>query len=247
VGSIEGRVVAVTGASRGLGRRMALDLAAAGARVALIARPSDELAEAAASLGDMGCAIPGDVGDAASMARAFEAAVARFGRLDALVNNAALYQPIDLETSPPEVIQQHVAVNLLGAMWCVRAALPHLKAAGGGDIVNVSSAAVRVTPPMLGVYAATKAGLEALSAALRTELKPEGIRVTVLRIGAVAGGTGARDLDPRIRERFLEALSKAPRVGGTPVSQETLAGILIHILGLPREVTLDMVDASPSR
>lgn len=244
---ITGKIIAVTGASRGLGREIAVQLVAQGAQVALIARKSGDLDALADELGDAALALPTDIGDVASVESSFAAIADRFGRLDVLFNNAAFYYPVDFEHSPPDRIAQHFNTNVLGASWCMRAALPLLRQAGGGDIVNVSSVSVRIAPPMMGVYAASKAALETLSTSLANELKNENIRVTLLRLGAIAGGTASAGWDPEITARFIDAIKSAPRVGGKPVSAQTLAGIAIDIIRLPREVRVNLIDASPAQ
>jgi len=245
VASLNDRRVAITGASRGLGRRMAQDLIEAGAKVALLARPSDDLRDAAAALGERALAVPVDVTSLASVEAAINQAAEGLGGLDALVNNAALYHPLKVDVSPAELIERHVTTNLLGAIWCVRAALPHLRAAGGGDIVNVSSVAARTPRKFLAVYGATKAGLETLSLGLRVELKGEPIRITVLRIGSMAGGTGGGGWDADLRAEFVEAIQASGGPTGVPVSPGALSQILLNVLSLPPEVNVDLVDARP--
>jgi len=243
--ALQTRRVAITGASRGLGRQMARDLIDAGARVALLARESDDLRQAAAALGERAVAAPADVASLASMEAAIAHAAEAMGGLDALVNNAALYHPLRIDKSEPELIERHVATNVLGAMWGVRAALPHLRAAGGGDIVNVSSVAVRNPRKFLGIYGATKAALETFSNGLRTELKGEPIRVSVLRIGSMAGGTGGGGWDPEVRADFLAAMQASGGPTGVPMSPAGLSQILLSLLSLPRDVNVDLVDARP--
>jgi len=244
---ITGKIIAITGASRGLGREIAGQLVAQGAKVALLARQSDELDALADRLGDAALAVPTDISDVESVTNSFAAIADRFGRMDALFNNAAFYYPVDFEHSPPDRIAQHFTTNVLGASWCMRAALPLLRLAGGGDIVNISSVSVRIAPPMMGIYAASKAALETLSTSLANELKKDDIRVTILRLGAIAGGTASAGWEPDITAQFIEAIKSAPRVGGTPVSAETMAGIAIDIIRLPREVRVNLIDASPAR
>jgi NAD(P)-dependent dehydrogenase (short-subunit alcohol dehydrogenase family) len=246
VSDLGGKVIAITGASRGLGRHIAQSCIDAGARVAVLARSSSALEETATELGDRCLALPTDVRDLASVQASFTRVAQHHGRLDALVNNAAFYYPVDIEKSDPAHIESHVSTNLMGATWCMRAAMPLLRDAGGGDIVNVSSVSVRLTPPMLSMYAATKAALETLSAALANELKDSRIRVTVLRLGAIAGGTASQRWDAQTETVFREKISSAPRVGGTPMSQQTLADMLIHILTLPLEARVNLVDVSPA-
>lgn len=243
--ALRGRVVAITGASRGLGRQAARDLVAAGAMVALLARGSEDLTAAAAELGDSAAAFPADIGDAGSAAAAIDAAALRFGRLDALINNAGLYHPIRVDKSPTALIERHLTTNLLGAIWCVRAAIPHLRAAGGGDIVNISSLAARTPRPLLSVYAATKGGLESFSTGLRNELRKDRIRVTVLRVGSMAGGSGGLGVDPEVRAEFLEGVAATGGAWGAPVRPASLSRILMDILALPADVSVNLVDARP--
>jgi meso-butanediol dehydrogenase/(S,S)-butanediol dehydrogenase/diacetyl reductase len=243
--ALQTRRVAITGASRGLGRRMAQDLVAAGARVALLARASDDLDAAAADLGERALAVPADVGSLPSMEAAMARAAEALGGLDAVVNNAALYHPLKIDVSPAELIERHVTTNVRGAIWGVRAALPHLRAAGGGDIVNVSSVAVRNPRKFLGIYGATKAALETFSHGLRTELKGEPIRVSILRIGSMAGGTGGGGWDPDIRSEFVAAIQASGGPTGVPMSTAALSQILLNLLSLPRDVNIDLVDARP--
>lgn len=242
---LEGKVVAITGASRGLGRELARGCIAAGARVVAMARPSASLDETARLLSDACLPLPTDISDRGSVAASFERIAESLGRLDALVNNAAYYYPVDVERSDPERIERHVATNLLGATWCMRSALPLLRESRG-HIVNISSVSVRLTPPMLSVYAATKAALETLSSALTNELKTQGVRMTVLRLGAISGSSASQGWDSETTAEFMEALSTAPRVGGTPVDPEVVADALVKMLALPREARLNLVDLTPS-
>jgi 3-oxoacyl-[acyl-carrier protein] reductase len=180
------KVALVTGASRGIGRSIALALAEAGYAVvvnfALRRGDADATMAAIAAGGGTAVALQADVSDAVAVARMFAAVDERFGRLDALVNNAGIGRRIDRLTDiDDETWRRTLAVNLDGAFFCTRAAVPRLKAAGGGRIVNVSSGAA-VTPSFgRPSYTATKLALEGLTQALAHELAGR-VAVNCIRI-----------------------------------------------------------------
>jgi NAD(P)-dependent dehydrogenase (short-subunit alcohol dehydrogenase family) len=243
-GDLSGKVAVITGASKGIGRTMARALVAAGARVAVLARRSPELEQIAGELGESAQAIACDVSDPAQVRDVMARIAGRFGRIDVLVNNAALCEPHLVEKSSDQQIRAEIGVNLMGPIFCAREAIPHLKKAGGGHIVNVSSESVRMPFPYLAVYVATKGGLEAFSAGLRTELRADGVRVTVLRLGNV-GETSIIDnwADP-IKSEYFAHITKSGHlafVGGlsTPSS---IAQALVNVLTLPEDVNVDLVE-----
>jgi NADP-dependent 3-hydroxy acid dehydrogenase YdfG len=239
-----GQVAAVTGASRGIGREIARALCGAGASVALLARASDDLSAAADECGSQALAVPCDVADPTSVRAAFSLIGAALGRLDMLVNNAAVCSIYKVAEATDVALLQDLSTNLLGPILCVRAAIPMMIEAGGGDIVSISSEAVRFPMPHLAVYAATKGGLEVFSAGLRSELRPHGIRVSVLRSGNVAGtGITARWAVPDA-EAFFAAMKASGAAaetgtGGSPVS---VARAVLHILSTPRDVNVDVME-----
>jgi NAD(P)-dependent dehydrogenase (short-subunit alcohol dehydrogenase family) len=240
---LTGRIYAITGGSKGMGLRFARALTADGAKVILLARPSKELDAAAAEIpGAM--AIPCDVGSSADVRKAFAAIGERFGKLDGLINNAAACLVHKIEEASDEEIHAQVNANLIGPLLCIRSAIPLLRASGAGDIVNISSESVRTAFPYLTLYAATKAGLENLSAGLRAELRPDKIRVTVLRSGSVSGSSIGGGWDPERAQAFMAAMveSGCAAFTGTAVKPETMADMLVQVLRLPREANLDMVE-----
>lgn len=242
-GRLAGKVVAVTGASRGMGRIFAQTLSGEGADVVLLARASDALDETAAAL-------PGalklvcDVGDAGDVRRAFAAIGQRFERLDGLINNAAVCMLHRLEEASDEELFAEARTNLIGPALAMREAVPLMRAAGGGDIVNVSSESVRLPFPYLAFYAATKAGLEALSAGLRAELRPDRIRVTVLRSGHVAGGNLGASWPQERMAAFFKTIKQSGHAAfaGDAIAPETSAGMLIELLCLPKEACIDLIE-----
>jgi NAD(P)-dependent dehydrogenase (short-subunit alcohol dehydrogenase family) len=193
-GALAGKVAAVTGATSGSGRAIARRFVEEGAQVYLLARGAERLKEMEQLLGPSAVGIATDIGDSASVQAAFAEIARTHHKLDILVNNAAVYRPVPFEALPDEEIEIHFRTNLLGPIYTCREAVPLMRAAGGGDIVNTSSEATIESFAMLSMYAVTKAGLEALGQALRTEYEKEEIRVTTLVQGVAAGeGGGSTD------------------------------------------------------
>ena len=184
---MQGKVVAITGASRGIGAAAARVFAAAGAKVALLARSEREIDALAAEIGPAALALRCDVADWASVQQAVSTVVQRFGRLDVLVNNAGTIDPIArLADVDPAAWGQAVDVNLKGVFHGLRAAIPVMRAQGSGTIITVSSGAARAALEGWSSYCAGKAGALMLTQAAHLEEGPHGIRVLGLSPGTVA-------------------------------------------------------------
>lgn len=237
------RVAVVTGASRGLGSCISIGLAQAGARVVALARPSPAL-EAFAAANSAILTVPCDVTDPVAVNAAFALAADRLGPPSILVNNAALCLLNRVEDMDDADAWAEVSTNLLGPVWCARAVIPYMRRAGRGDIINISSESVRLPFPYLSLYAATKAGLETLSEGLRNELRSDGIRVTVLRSGNVAGGELARNWPEDRLKAFFETIQVSGHAAfaGAAISPETTTQALISVLSLPPEATVDLIE-----
>ncbi|HJV57917.1 MAG TPA: SDR family NAD(P)-dependent oxidoreductase [Methylomirabilota bacterium] len=180
-----GKVALVTGASRGIGRSIAETLAAAGYAVVVnfASRVEDADATVAAigAGGGTAVAVRADVSDVAAVTRMFATVDERFGRLDALVNNAGIGRRIDRLTEiDDDTWRRTLAVNLDGAFFCMRAGIPRLEAGGGGRIVNISSGAAHTGGAIGAHYAASKAGMLALTAKAARELARAGIAVNAV-------------------------------------------------------------------
>jgi NAD(P)-dependent dehydrogenase (short-subunit alcohol dehydrogenase family) len=244
VRELDQKVAVVTGASKGIGRAMARSLVAAGARVALLARPSAALNEAGNELGAAALPVACDVSDPDQVRQAIGRVAEHFGRLDILINNAALCEPHRVAQTSDDRIRAEIGVNLLGPIFCCREAIPHLDRSGNGHIVNVSSESVRMPFPYLAIYGATKGGLETFSAGLRSELLAQRIRVSVLRLGNV-GETNILDSWPTAvaAEYFahIRASGHLAMVGPTCTPQ-SVARALIDILRLPDDVNADLYE-----
>jgi len=183
---LDGKVVAITGASRGIGAATAREFAALGAKVVLMARSGDAIAEIAGEIGEAALAVPCDVVRYWEVEAAFSAAVQTFGALDVVINNAGVIEPVArIEDTDPEAWGQVIDINLKGTFNGIRAALPHM-AARGGTIIGISSGAA--TNPLEGWshYCASKAAALMLTRSLHKEMGDKGIRTLGLSPGTVA-------------------------------------------------------------
>lgn len=184
---LEGKAALVTGASSGIGEATAMALAAAGAKVAIVARRADRLEKLAARIEAAGGAvlsIETDLTQDSEVAAMVDKAASHWGRLDILVNNAGQMLLSPLAEARARDLRHMVDLNLIALMEITRLALPHLKASNG-HIVNVASVAGRVANPGSSGYAATKFGVVGFSEAVRREVYADKVRVTVIEPGLV--------------------------------------------------------------
>ncbi len=238
---LKGKIVAVTGASRGLGLAISKTFTAEGASVAMLARNAADLASAAEAAG--GLAIVCGVSNPVAVRAGFAQIQARFGSLDVLINNAAVGHPQPIEEAADELVQAEVGVNLLGPLYCMRAAIPMLRARGAGDIVNVTSEAAVDPYPFLGLYAATKSALETLSGAVRSEVSDADIRVAVYRSGMI-NGTFSEGWDPKMMARARVAAKAAGfyERAGEPITVEAAAENILKLVLLDRSARVDLAE-----
>jgi NADP-dependent 3-hydroxy acid dehydrogenase YdfG len=243
IDDLSGKVVAVTGASSGIGEATALACARAGAAVALAARRSErieELAERIAKDGGRAIAVPTDVGEE-DQARAFvQRAHSELGRLDVLVNNAGVMLLGPIENAPTEEWRRMIHANVLGVLYCTHAALPLMREQGSGHIVNVSSVAGRVARAGSGVYNLTKFGIGAFSESLRQEGVAIGVRVTLIEPGAVATELPGHNR-PEVREQMAKRFA-----GVAPLAAEDIAGAILYAIAAPPNVSVNEVLVRPS-
>jgi short-subunit dehydrogenase len=184
-----GSVVIVTGASSGIGHATARELARRGATVLAVARREERLralVEACRADSPASGYLAGDLGERGFAERVIADCVARHGRLDALVNNHAISKHKHALHTSAEEAEQVLRVNFLSCVWTTYAALPVLlRQPGGGVVVNVSSFAAQVVPPREGLYAASKAALDAFSAGLCNDLAGSEVHVGLVIPGAI--------------------------------------------------------------
>ncbi len=212
--NIEGKVVVITGASSGLGEATAKHLSELGATVVLGARRFDRIQSLAAGLSGEGgkvLAVATDVTDVGQVKNLVDSAVAMFGRVDVVINNAGLMPQSPLERLKVEDWDRMIDVNIKGVLYGIAAALPHMKEQQSGHIINVSSVAGHKVHAGGAVYSATKAAVLALSEGLRQEVKPYNIRTTVISPGAVAtelpDSITEPDIAKGIKEMFYDVMA----------------------------------------
>jgi short-subunit dehydrogenase len=181
------KVVLITGASSGIGAAAAWEFAQAGAQVALAARRVERLERLARALGPAAWPLPADLTQQAERERLVSRVLAHFGQIDVLVNGAGLGRLGWLETLTADEVAEQVALNLLALVDLTRLVLPPMLARRSGHIVNVASLAGHIGSPTYSVYSATKFGVRGFSDALRREVGPFGVRVTVVSPGGVSG------------------------------------------------------------
>jgi NADP-dependent 3-hydroxy acid dehydrogenase YdfG len=241
---LSGQVVAVTGASSGIGEAIARAAARAGAAVSLAARRMDRIQAIAADIvtaGGKALAVQTDVGEE-DQARAFvQQTHQAFGRLDVLVNNAGVMLLGPIENAPTDEWRRMIHVNVFGVLYCTHAALPVMRAQGSGHIVNVSSVAGRVARAGSGVYNLTKWGVGGFSEALRQEAVDIGVRVTLIEPGVVATEL-ASHMRPEVLEQMHQRFS-----GVTPLEAEDASNAIMFAIGQPPNVSVNEVLIRPSR
>jgi 3-oxoacyl-[acyl-carrier protein] reductase len=225
---LTGKVGIVTGASKGIGAAIAKALAAEGAAVVVNYFSSkagaDTVVAAITEAGGNAIAVHGDVSKAVEAQGIVDAAIEAFGRLDILVNNSGVYEFSSLEDMTEEQFHKHFNINVLGLLLTSQAAAKHLSA--GASIINIGSAASRITLPGTAVYTATKGAVDAITGVLSRELGPRNIRVNtlspgmVVTEGALAGG-------------FIESEKATSIVNQTPLGRlgkpEDIASVAVFL------------------
>lgn len=185
--NLDGKVVMITGASRGIGAAAARTFAEAGAKLALVARSEDAVADLAGEIGPQAIAIPCDVSRFWEVEAAVNACLEAFGRLDVLIGNAGVIEPISLlAEADPEDWGHTIDINLKGVFYGMRAAMPVMMKAGGGTILTISSGAAHGPVEAWSHYCASKAGAAMLTRCADKEGREAGIRAIGLSPGTVA-------------------------------------------------------------
>ncbi|WP_337175635.1 SDR family oxidoreductase [Paludisphaera sp.] len=243
-----GRVVLITGGSRGLGLVTAREFAAQGARVAICARDADELERARVDLASRGADVAAftcDVTDQAQVDRLVADVLARFGRLDVLVNIAGIIQVGPFEETTLEDYEEAMLTHFWGPYYTTTAALPAMRERGEGRIVNVSSIGGKVPAPHLLPYSASKFALVGFSEGLRAELMKDGIYVTTVAPGLMRTGSPHRAMFKGQNEKEFAWFTIGDSIPGLSVSAEKAARRIVDaarhgdaeaIISLPAEV-----------
>jgi NAD(P)-dependent dehydrogenase (short-subunit alcohol dehydrogenase family) len=243
---LKDKVVVISGVGPGLGRKLTLLAVGEGAKVAIGCRSVaflEGLADEVTALGGEVVSSPTDVKDVAQCRRLVEAAVEKFGRIDGLVNSAYQYAPAPFEEADLEVWAGAMDVTCFGALRMAQAAIPHLKAAGGGSIVNVSTMETRKNRAGEGAYAIPKAALEMATRQMAFELGKYKIRVNSTLMGwmwgvpvenalkgfAAASGAAVEDITAGV-------ITQIP-LGEMPTDDECAKSVLFFLSDYSKVVT----------
>jgi NADP-dependent 3-hydroxy acid dehydrogenase YdfG len=239
---IQGKVVAITGASSGIGEATARRLAAQGARVVIGARRTARLEALVEDIRRQG-------GEAAHRqldvtrredVRSFVGfAVERFGRLDVLVNNAGLMPLSPMEQLKVEEWERMIDVNIKGVLYGIAAALPLFKAQGSGQFVNISSVADRMVMPTAAVYSGTKYAVRAISEGLRQEVGGA-IRVTLVAPGVTESELAESISDPELKRVAIEDIRKSI------IPADAIARAIAFAIGQPADVDINELVVRPT-
>jgi len=204
---LDGKIAVITGASRGLGKAMALALGEAGASLAMVSRDAAALEQAVAEVRARGAeaeGFPADVSQEDQVSALRERVIARFGKVHILINNAGINIRKPVTEFTLEEWRRVLDTNLTGAFLMVRAFLPHMRGHGYGRIINVTSTLSHVGLPLRTAYASSKAGLLGFTRALALELAPEGITVVGISPGPFATEINRPLLeDPAVSREFI--------------------------------------------
>ncbi|MDZ4878267.1 MAG: putative oxidoreductase [Chroococcidiopsis cubana SAG 39.79] len=241
--NIEGKVVAITGASSGLGEATAQLLSAQGAIVVLGARRVDRLQSLADELtrnGGKALAITTDVTHRDQVKELVDAAVQTYGRIDVMINNAGLMPQAPLERLQIDEWDRTIDVNIKGVLYGIAAVLPYMKQQKAGHIINVSSVAGHKVGPGSAVYAATKHAVRALSEGLRQEVKPYNIRTTVISPGAVATELPNSVTDPDTADRIHKFYKEMA------IPADSFARVVAFAMSQPEDVDVNEVLFRPT-
>ena len=243
---LEGRVVAITGASSGIGEATALAASKAGAAVALAARRAERIEDLAGrieSAGGRAVAIPTNVADEGQANAFVSGAREQLGRVDVLVNNAGVMLLGPVTGADTEDWRRMVNCNVLGLLYCTHAALPLMAEQGAGHIVNVSSVAGRIASLGSAVYNLTKWGVNGFSEGLRQEALHANIRVTIVEPGFVDTELQCHNENPLV----VDATQRMREEIGELLQAEDIADAILYAITRPPHVSVNEVLVRPTR
>jgi NADP-dependent 3-hydroxy acid dehydrogenase YdfG len=238
---ISGKVVAITGASSGLGEATARFLAEKGAKVFLGARREENLKRIVAEIGESGGSADYrqvDVTQREQVDRFVKASVDLFGRIDVLVNNAGLMPLSPLDALKVQEWDRMIDVNIKGVLYGIAAALPFMQAQKDGHIINMSSVAGHVVFPAAAVYCGSKFAVRAISEGLRMEIGPD-IRTTIISPGAVKSELAEAISDPETAKNVRELINVA-------IDADAVARAIAFAIEQPKDVDINEIVVRPT-
>ena len=238
--NITNKVVVITGASSGLGEAAARALAAEGAKLVLGARRIERLEALARELQlPAGSVLRTDVTDHAQVKALVDRAIALYGRIDVILNNAGLMPHSPLDRLKIADWDRMIDVNIKGVLYGIAAALPHMEAQKSGHIINVASVAGHKVATGNAVYSATKHAVRVISEGLRQEVKPYGIRTTIISPGAVATELTQSITEPDVKAAIDKRYEAA-------ISADSFARIVLFAMSQPDEVDINEILYRPT-
>jgi NADP-dependent 3-hydroxy acid dehydrogenase YdfG len=241
---LAGKVALVTGASSGIGEAAALALAESGVTVAVSGRRVDRLAALVTKVeaaGGTALALPGDVAVEADATKSVADTVAQLGRIDILINCAGVNEAGGVESLTLDQWRRVIDINLYGTLYTCKAAVPHMKAQGAGDIINISSTSGRRAAGLFGPYSTSKFGLTGLTEGLRQEVGGAGIRVSIIEPGATETEIAGSITDPTWRDAIQQHVTK-----DGAMQPSDIADAIIFILSLPRRANVSTILIRPT-
>lgn len=242
--TLTGKVALVTGASSGIGEATALALAAAGAEVAISGRRRERLDGLVARIaadGGRALALPGDVAIESDATQSVEDTVSQLGRIDIVVNAAGVNEAGGVESLSLDKWRKVIDINLMGTIYTCAAAFPHMKAQGGGDIINISSTSGRRSAGAFASYSTSKFGVTGFTESLRQECGGVGIRVAVIEPGATETDIASSISDPVWRAAIQQHVTKEGAMKASDI-----ADAILFIVRLPSRANVSQILIRPT-
>jgi 3-oxoacyl-[acyl-carrier protein] reductase len=244
-GDLRGRRVLVTGASSGIGAATSRSIVARGGSVAMLARRKERLDDLADELGHHAVPVQADVTDLDELEGRIEEAARRLGGLDGVVTAAGQMMTGEMTSGTPQRWRELIDLNLVGPLATVRYAVPHFPETGRRDVVLVGSTGAVTPMPGVGIYAASKRGLEAAFDSLRLELAPAGVNVSLVLPGMF--DTEGLTLEGIIIDGDVPATDIPYFVpGGVPAPAAPLGDCIAYIIGFPEGICIHEVVIRPT-
>ncbi|MDZ8186980.1 MAG: SDR family NAD(P)-dependent oxidoreductase [Nostoc sp. ChiSLP02] len=244
-GKLDRKVAIITGASSGIGEATAIALAAEGAKIVIAARRSDRLEALAKRIefsGGKALPIVTDITDETQANNLIHKAKAELGQIDILVNNAGIALTGNIDGGNTSDWRRMFDVNVFGLLYATHAVLPIFKAQGGGHIVNISSVAGRIARAGVGIYNATKWGVNAISESLRQEVLKDNIRVTIIEPGLVETEINNHVTDPVAKKNVEERIKAI-----TPLQSDDIARAIAYAVTQPPHVNVNEILIRPTQ